>query len=55
MSTEIRWKQRFSNLESAWARLQNACSRDSYSDLELAGLVQTFEFTREPQPSQPHL
>ncbi len=29
------------------ARLQGACTLDSYSDLETAGLTQTFEFTFE--------
>jgi nucleotidyltransferase substrate binding protein (TIGR01987 family) len=44
---EIRWRQRLDNLERAWAQLQAACAKTSYSDLELAGLVQMFEFTFE--------
>lgn len=45
--SEVRWKQRFSNLENVWIRLQSACKQDTYSELELAGLIQTFEFTFE--------
>lgn len=44
---EIRWQQRFENFERAWAQLSAACTKTSYSDLELAGLVQMFEFTFE--------
>lgn len=43
----IRWKQRLQNLQKAHLRLVNACSQESYNELELAGLVQTFEFTFE--------
>ena len=44
---EIRWRQRLENLESAWKRLEAACEKSAYTELELAGLVQTFEFTFE--------
>ena len=44
---EIRWQQRFENFERAWTQLSAACAQSSYSDLELAGLVQMFEFTFE--------
>jgi len=44
---EIRWQQRFENFERAWTQLHTACTQTSYSDLELAGLVQMFEFTFE--------
>jgi len=44
---EIRWRQRFENLERAWRRLEHACDKTAYTELELAGLVQTFEFTFE--------
>ena len=47
MSTEVRWKQRLQNLEKAMARLQAAGAKDSYTELEQAGLVQTYEFTFE--------
>ncbi|MFV0447984.1 MAG: HI0074 family nucleotidyltransferase substrate-binding subunit [Vibrio sp.] len=42
-----RWKLRLENLQKAHKRLLNACSLDHYSELELAGLVQTFEFSFE--------
>ena len=42
-----RWKQRLENLQKAHRRLLNACSQESYSELELAGLIQTFEFSFE--------
>ncbi len=44
---ELRWLQRLEHLEKAYAQLSSACERTSYSDLELAGLVQTFQFTFE--------
>lgn len=46
-SNPERWKQRLQNLIKAQARLSRACSQQSYSELELAGLVQTFEFSFE--------
>jgi nucleotidyltransferase substrate binding protein (TIGR01987 family) len=42
-----RWKLRLENLQKAHKRLLSACSQESYSELELAGLVQTFEFSFE--------
>ncbi|PMH42157.1 nucleotidyltransferase [Vibrio sp. 10N.286.49.B3] len=42
-----RWKQRLQNLKKAQQRLFRACSQESYNELELAGLVQTFEFSFE--------
>lgn len=42
-----RWKQRLQNLLKAQQRLQRACSQQTYNELELAGLVQTFEFSFE--------
>ena len=44
---EIRWQQRHNNLRNAIARLKDACELDDYSELELAGLIQTFEFSFE--------
>ena len=44
---DVRWRQRFEHLERAFSRLSAACSQDSYSELELAGLIQMFEFTFE--------
>ena len=44
---DVRWKQRLENLKSAFSELEEACIQDEYSNLELAGLVQTFNFTFE--------
>ncbi len=44
---ELRWRQRFEHLRRAYSRLDAACQQDSYSELELAGLIQMFEFTFE--------
>ena len=44
---EIRWQQRLENFGKAISQLETACSRDEYSDLERAGLVQMFEFSFE--------
>jgi hypothetical protein len=41
MSNEDRWKQRLQNLEKAFKRLNDACQKNEYSELETAGLVQT--------------
>lgn len=43
----IRWKQRLQNFQKAIARLDKACQQKSYNELELAGLIQTFEFSFE--------
>lgn len=44
---EIRWRQRFENFGKALAQLETACAKEHYSDLELAGLVQMFQFSFE--------
>lgn len=44
---EIRWQQRLDSFRKALAQLEAACELDEYSDLERAGLVQTFEFSFE--------
>ena len=44
---DIRWKLRFENLKQALSRLEEACVQTEYSNLELAGLVQTYGFTFE--------
>lgn len=44
---EIRWQQRLQNFERAFGQLDRACDKETYSELELAGLVQMFEFTFE--------
>jgi len=46
-SDEIRWQQRLANFRKAMAQLEAACDLEDYSDLERAGLVQTFEFSFE--------
>ncbi len=44
---DIRWKQRFQNFEKALIRLQDAVATQDPSDLEKAGVIQTYEFTFE--------
>ncbi|MCY4264044.1 MAG: HI0074 family nucleotidyltransferase substrate-binding subunit [Gammaproteobacteria bacterium] len=43
----IRWKQRLFSFDAALIQLKEACSLDSYSRLERAGLIKTFEFCYE--------
>jgi nucleotidyltransferase substrate binding protein (TIGR01987 family) len=47
MSNENRWLQRLQNLNKAYQRLKTACGQADYNELEVAGLVQTYEFTFE--------
>jgi nucleotidyltransferase substrate binding protein (TIGR01987 family) len=47
MSNENRWIQRLQNLNKAFKRLEDACDQEEYNELEVAGLVQTYEFTFE--------
>ncbi len=44
---KIRFQHRFENFSKAVKQLQDACEKDSYSNLELAGLIQTFMFSYE--------
>ena len=44
---ETRWKQRLASFSLALSQLSDACAQDSYSNLERAGLVKTFEFCFE--------
>ena len=46
-SDETRWMQRLESFENALSQLTDACAIADYSDLERAGLVQTFEFSFE--------
>jgi nucleotidyltransferase substrate binding protein (TIGR01987 family) len=46
-SDSIRWQQRHDNFGKVLTQLEAACSMESYSDLERAGLVQMFEFSFE--------
>lgn len=48
MDKEIRWRQRFSNLEKAILLLKDAVDRiDDLDDLSKEGLIQRFEYTFE--------
>ena len=47
MNDDIRWKQRFNNFEKSLKFLKDAVSRSELSDLEKAGVIQTYEFTFE--------
>ena len=44
---EGRWQQRLDNFSKALSQLDEACEQDSYTNLERAGLVQTFVFSYE--------
>ena len=44
---ETRWKLRLAGFGLALAQLSEACAQESYSNLERAGLVKTFEFCFE--------
>lgn len=43
----IRWKQRFVNLEKAHKQLQDGLALQSPSELEKEGIIQRFEYTFE--------
>lgn len=42
-----RWKQRFESFQKAFSLLEEAMVQTTYSRLEKAGVIQTFEFTWE--------
>ena len=44
---DIRWKQRFENYRKAQTFLQESLKKETLSDLEKAGIVQTFGFSFE--------
>jgi nucleotidyltransferase substrate binding protein (TIGR01987 family) len=44
-STNIRWKQRFTNFEKVFFKLKEAVDLKDPNELERNGLVQRFEFT----------
>lgn len=44
---ETRWKQRLASFGIALEQLNEGCAQDSYSNLERAGLIKTFEFCFE--------
>ncbi len=43
----MRWKQRFTSFDKVLIQLDDACVKSSYSDLERAGLIKTFELCFE--------
>jgi len=47
MSQDIRWKQRFNNLQKAFLQLQSALSKKEINELEEQGVIQCFEYTFE--------
>lgn len=47
MNKTIRWKQRFQNLEQAFAQLQKGLAILIPNDIEKQGIIQSFEFTFE--------
>ena len=46
-SNELRWHQRYESFSKALLSLTNACARETYDELERAGLIQTFMITYE--------
>ncbi|MDR2707021.1 MAG: nucleotidyltransferase substrate binding protein [Planctomycetaceae bacterium] len=47
MITEIRWRQRLENLNKAFKHFESACVRNHYDELEIAGLVKSYELVFE--------
>lgn len=47
MEKDIRWKQRFENLQKAYLFLEKGVKLEVYDELQQAGLIQSFEFTFE--------
>lgn len=47
MNKDIRWRQRFTNLQKALVHLEAACNKKVLNDLEVSGLLQIFNFTFE--------
>lgn len=45
--TDIRWKQRFSNLEKAFGQLTEFIGKGELNKFEVQGLIQCFEYTFE--------
>ncbi len=46
-NNDVRWKQRFQNFEKAFLFFEETVEKTSYTPIEVAGLVQAFEFTFE--------
>jgi nucleotidyltransferase substrate binding protein (TIGR01987 family) len=47
MDKNIRWRQRFSNLENAFQFLKTGLQKESLDPYQEAGIIQSFEFTFE--------
>jgi nucleotidyltransferase substrate binding protein (TIGR01987 family) len=47
MEQDIRWQQRLVNFKKAYQRLKKYMEKDELNDLELEGLVQSFEYNFE--------
>lgn len=44
---DIRWKQRYNNFKDALIFLKESTAKERLSELEKAGVIQSFEFTFE--------
>ena len=47
MNKDVRWKQRFQNLEKAYALLEKGLAIITPNETEQQGIIQSFEFTFE--------
>ena len=47
LEENIRWKQRFSNYKKALAQLKKFIDKGELSELEMQGLIQSFEYVYE--------
>jgi nucleotidyltransferase substrate binding protein (TIGR01987 family) len=47
MDKNIRWRQRFSNLENTFQFLKEGLKKDTLDPYQEAGIIQSFEFTFE--------
>lgn len=47
MNKDIRWRQRFNNLENAFQFLKGGLEKESLDPYQEAGIIQSFEFTFE--------
>lgn len=47
MEQDVRWKQRFENYEKALSQLTKFIEKGDLNELELQGIIQSFEYTYE--------
>lgn len=47
MNKNVRWRQRFTNLENTFLFLEGGLSKESLDPYQEAGIIQSFEFTFE--------